>query len=612
MTGGDGARRGRQPGRRLARQLDRHVDLRSLLRLNPGPSRLGVATRAAISIGLPIVVLMAAGQGTTGFLTSLGAFAAIYGAGAAVRHRVRVIAAVGAGLCVGVVLGVLTAGLPWLSLMAMVAVTAVAGWATYALRIGPPAAFFFPLVTGVASLAASGGEDPALIVGMAVLGAVVALVVGTSDVWLRRHGVEEAAVANARRHVERFAAGSDLDEIDQRRADASSALHQAWTAVTDGGSQEHFLRDLEEIHDLYTRTTARVTGRYTGVDLRPWDATTEPTDENPVEAAGDLGRTAPEQQRVEAAQVLSTSLGRPSAAYLLRQAAWWPSESLLVAARLTLACLLAGTLATLADNGHVYWAVSFAALIVAAGGSRRAQATKAMHRVLGTVAGLGVYALLLTLDLHGWGIVVVVIVLQFVVELVVTRHYALAVSALTPLALSISAELTGMSTETVVGDRVLDTALGVGCALVVLVASGLFGHEIVMRAHARRVALAVDVVLQGLAEGTAVPGGDEQDRRRRQELYVELLESDAVARRALADAPRHIGPYREMERILSHVGYLVLGAAWHPQVATDRERFAQAREALAAVISRPVRVRRPAEELTAELREVERALVGHR
>lgn len=85
-----------------------------------------------------------------------------------------------------------------------------------------------------------------------------------------------------------------------------------------------------------------------------------------------------------------------------------------------------------------------------------------------------------------------------------------------------------------------------------------------------------------------------------------------MARRALADAPEHIGPYREMERTLSHVGYLVLGAAWHPRVAADRDRFGRARQALAVVIGRPVRVRRPADELTAELQEVERVLTGER
>lgn len=139
----------RRAGRRDLSPVDRHVDLRSLLRLNPGPARRWFAARAALAIGLPIVVLMAAGWGTTGFLTSLGAFSAIYGAGAAVRHRARVVGGVGAGLCLGVLLGALTAGQPWPALLVMVAVTAVAGWVLYALRVGPPGAFFFALSTGV-------------------------------------------------------------------------------------------------------------------------------------------------------------------------------------------------------------------------------------------------------------------------------------------------------------------------------------------------------------------------------------------------------------------------------------------------------------------------------
>lgn len=305
----------------------------------------------------------------------------------------------------------------------------------------------------------------------------------------------------------------------------------------------------------------------------------------------------------------ATSLGRPSAAYLLRQASWWPSESLLVAGRLALACLLPGALATLLGNDHVYWAVSFAALIVTAGGSRRAQATKALHRVLGTAAGLGVYAVLLRLDLHGWWMVAVVITLQFVVELLVTRHYALAVSALTPLALTISAELTDMPTETVVGDRVLDTALGVGSALLVLVLSGLFGREVVLRAHARRVAVAVDAVLRGLTEGR------HRRRGRATPAPGALRRAAGVGRGGSTRARGRTGahrPYREMERTRSHVGYLVLGAAWHPRVAADRDRFGRARQALAVVIGRPVRVRRPADELTAELQEVERVLTGER
>lgn len=592
-------------GHRFLAALDRHVDLRSLLRPAPALGRHWFALRAATAIGLPLVVSMATGHGTTGFLASLGAFAVIYGADAAVRHRAKVIAGVGAGLCVGVILGVLTAGHGWLSLGAMVAVATVAAWTTYALRIGPPGAFFFVLGTGVANLAAGGGEDPWSIIGLAVAGAVVALLIGTSDAWFGRHGVETRAVANAERQVDRFADARDPEGLDQLRADASVALHAAWTAVTDGRARERFGSDLRRVHERYVATTARVAGHFTGLDLRPWDAGGEPTDDSPVDPEGDLGRTGAEQREVEQAQVRTTSLGRPDAAYLLRQAVRWPSESLLVAARVALACGTAGMVATLLGDGHVYWAVSFATLIVTAGGSRRTQATKALHRVLGTAAGLAVYALLLRWDLEGWWLVAVVVLLQFLVELLVTRHYALAVSAITPLALTISAEVTALPPESAVADRVLDTALGVGAALGVLVLGGLGRQEAVLRAHARRVAVAVAAVLDDLTAGRQ----DTQDgRRRRQELYVELLESDAVARRSLADAPGPIAPYREMERALSHVGYLVLGAAWHTRVAVDRERFTQARHVLAELVDQPARTDRPAAELIATLRRVEGAL----
>jgi uncharacterized membrane protein YccC len=582
------------------------VDLRSLVTWAPGPPRRWFALRAAVALGLPLVVAAALGHGSSGFLTSLGAFSVLYGAGAAVRRRARVITGVGAGLWLSATVGVLTAGHAWAALIAMVAVATLSAWACYALRIGPPGAFFFALVTGVANLAAGGGTGGTLVLGLSLVGVVVAVVVGTSDGWFRSHGVEEAAVAQAERQVARFERQSSAAELGQARADASAALHAAWTAVTDGGSEPRYAARLEQVHLRYVRRTVRLAGHLTGLDVRPWEEL-ERVEEQPVDASADYGRTGAEQEEIEQTQVRQTALGRPDTAYLLRQAAWWPSESLLVAARVLVATAVAGTVATSAGNEHTYWAVAFATLIVAGGGSRRVQATKAVHRIIGTAAGLAVFALVLEVGLSGWGTVLFVVLLQGVVELVVTRHYALAVTALTPLALTISAEVTGMSTETIVLDRVLDTALGVGTALVVLVLSGVGGHELVLRAHARRVALGVDQVLADLLTGVH---DSDDGRRRRQHLYAELLESDLVARRALSDAPRQVEPYRQMERTLSHVGYLVLGAAWHSRVAGERDRFAAAREALARVLGRPVTERRPAGELTTELGAVEQALLG--
>ncbi|MGO1173283.1 MAG: FUSC family protein, partial [Actinomycetaceae bacterium] len=119
----------------------------------------------------------------------------------------------------------------------------------------------------------------------------------------------------------------------------------------------------------------------------------EPATDTVETPEADYGRTDAEQRQVERTQVRYSSLGRPDAGYLLRQAAWWPSESMLVALRLLVATAVAGTVATLLGNDHVYWAVVFAALIVQTGGTRYAQATKALQRVVGTLLGLGVFSL---------------------------------------------------------------------------------------------------------------------------------------------------------------------------------------------------------------------------
>ena len=153
------------------------------------------------------------------------------------------------------------------------------------------------------------------------------------------------------------------------------------------------------------------------------------------------------------------------------------------------------------DNAHAYWAAAFAVLVVHTGGTRSVQFHRAFQRTVGTAAGLLVFALLLRLDPTHWWIIAIIVGLQFVVELLITRNYALAVVFLTPLALLISESVTGMDPDTIVFDRAVDTLIGVGAAVLVLVVSSRLGRpELLLRAHARRVVLALDDVLADLDE----------------------------------------------------------------------------------------------------------------
>lgn len=561
---------------------------RPVFSLAPGPARRWIALRAALAVGLPLAGLTLAGfPPQEAFLAGLGVFAVLYGAGAPVRRRLRTIPAAGAGLLGSLGLGIAAADHPFLAVVLMAVVATVATFLTYALQVGPPAGFFFALDVGIGNLAASHGADARTILGVAAVGVCSAVLVGTSDLWFGAHGVEEAAVSSAEELVEAYIAEVDPSAVARSRRAASAALNRAWTAVTDGRSEDHFGGRLQRMHSRYAAAVSRSVGG--------------PDEEVTAELA-----------LQEAASARQISLGRPRARWSLRQALRWPSEDLLVAARVLAAGLVAGAFALALDNAHAYWAGAFAVLIVHTGGTRRAQLQRSFQRTIGTAVGLLAFGLVLRLDPGDWALIALVVCLQFVVEMLITRNYAAAVVFLTPLALSISAAVTDMDLSTIVYDRGIDTVIGVGVALVVVVVSGALGRpELLLRAHARRVVLALDDVLADLAERrTRTPEGMEDHLHHCRQLYVELIASDQVAARTVQDAPTAVAPYREMEQLLAHIGYLVLGATWNPRVRGERERMALARERLGGILDHKVTRTRAAADITAELRSVEEALAG--
>lgn len=559
--------------------------LRPLVTFAPSPKRRWVATRAAVAAAVPLVGISLLGNHHDAFMAGLGVFAVLYGASGPVRRRFRTIPTAGAGLLLAICLGVLTAGHPGLAILLMGAVGTVAALLTYTLGIGPPAAFFFALDVGIANLAATGGAPTEKLLGYAAVGVLSAVVVGTSDAWLGARGIEESAVSSAEDQVSAYVEEEDPEQIPRARRAAAGALNRAWTAVTDGGTEEAFEGRLQRLNNRYSSRVAR--------------AVEGPEDEVTAEMA-----------LQEAARVRQISLGRPRTTWSLRQALQWPSEDLLVAARVAMATLLAGGVALLLDNAHAYWAAAFAVLVVQTGGTRVSQLQRALHRTVGTAVGLLAFALVLELDPSHWWLIAIIVGLQATVELLVTRNYTVAVTFITPLALTIASRLTEMDMETIVVDRALDTVIGVGSAALVLLVSGRLGRpELLLRAHARRVVLALVDVLDDLAEHrTRTDEGMAAHLDHCRQLYVELIRSDGVAGRAHADAPEAVASYREMEQLLAGIGYLVLGATWHPHVRGQREQMATARQLLTPVLDHKVTRTRSAADIAADLRRVEAAL----
>jgi hypothetical protein len=131
---------------------------------------------------------------------------------------------------------------------------------------------------------------------------------------------------------------------------------------------------------------------------------------------------------------------------------------------------VAGTVAGWTGFGHSYWAM-IAATVPLHGAITGHGVSRGIHRIIGTIGGLVIAGILLGLGLEGMGLAAVVLVLQFLVELFVTRHYALAQMFVTPLALLMTEAAAPMEPWALMLERLVETVIGasVGIAFVLLV-----------------------------------------------------------------------------------------------------------------------------------------------
>lgn len=132
--------------------------------------------------------------------------------------------------------------------------------------------------------------------------------------------------------------------------------------------------------------------------------------------------------------------------------------------------LFVGLSLVLAQALHLeraYW-VPVSCLVVIQGMSLRAVWTKQLHRLLGTAIGLLVAWGILALPLGNWSIALVMMLLTFVVETAVVRHYVFAAIFITPMTILLAEAATfGQGPPgAMIQARFLDTVLGCVVGLV--------------------------------------------------------------------------------------------------------------------------------------------------
>ena len=156
----------------------------------------------------------------------------------------------------------------------------------------------------------------------------------------------------------------------------------------------------------------------------------------------------------------------------VRKAIWW--EGLFY----VLTALAAGAAANLIgghlEAGHNYWAM-VASVVPLVGHTTRHRVQRGMHRVLGTVVGLVLMALVVLMNPPLWILMVLIGFFQFLAELLVMRNYFMAQIFITPLALVGVSVATGLSTA-VMYDRMVETIIGSIIGVLGVVLGSWFGR----------------------------------------------------------------------------------------------------------------------------------------
>ncbi|KTR81587.1 FUSC family protein [Leucobacter chromiiresistens] len=129
---------------------------------------------------------------------------------------------------------------------------------------------------------------------------------------------------------------------------------------------------------------------------------------------------------------------------------------------------VAGTAVTMLwiDPHRAYWTVSAGVAVIGLSAVRRHSLARGLHRTVGTLVGAGVYLAIAPLGAIPFALVLLLTGLQFVIELVVVRNYALALVFITPLVLLLTgAAAGGGDLMGAAAERVLDTLIGSAIAV---------------------------------------------------------------------------------------------------------------------------------------------------
>lgn len=484
----------RHGGRRSLAGAGRVLSPRGALALRDAEGSLLFAARAALAVGLIAVPLVSAGRSDLAVYAVLGSFTTTFGRNLPYARRSRVLATAAVAMTACVSSGAALAawarpGDTTADAVVVGATALVAGAAKFvcdATRLSGLGAIMLLFSFAVAANGSATGPDVLPCTGLAAAGAATAWLLAAADWLVHPDRPQRLAVATALRRLADLLESAEAGHASHRtRHLATVAVLHAYqclgypppaAASRTGPARDAVFMRLTDLSWALLVGSARATAgdpagtartlrrqaRLLGVrrrsihilpELRPRLDATAPFRETGTSGVPGAGPGAPVAADTAALRATELLTGRGSRHY---------GPLVVSALRMTLGTGAAGGLAVLLHLEHGYWAAISAAAVLHSV-NLRTTAQRAVQRALGTVAGLALALAVLGTGPEPLTLVLCIVALEFLLECVVARNYALGVVFLTPLALLLS----DLSAPAPAGDLVLDRVLGSGLGIAV-------------------------------------------------------------------------------------------------------------------------------------------------
>lgn len=522
--------------------------------IKPAPGRwkfaLHVLTIVVVAVTL-ISVLLGPSMGLVGIT---GAFLGFIAQSRPVRSRLVILAGLDVTYILCVSVGALVGSDPVLLTLVLTLVSMVTVFGYNSLVAEPPGAMFLIMGSAIASYLPTVGIPTGKVILVCAIGCVSASATSLLlQLATRPRHAEQDAVDTAQTAVSAYLdadrAAIPRHQLARLRDQAFVSVFGASMILEDAVGREPRLRQWRRMNARLRRMHLAIIQQVVRVHL--------PGREVVVSGV--------EQRRY---------LGRPDWDYLLRWGLSRSSLPWLAARRMAAAVLITCTISYGSHIGHPYWAVMTTALVMSVTADRLALTHRALHRVAGTVVGIGLFFAIHATHPSGLALLVTALVLVFFIQMLAVRNYALAVIFATAMALLIStAGSTYRPVGSIAGERVLETVVGAATSVAVIWMTGRRAPIALVRRQFRRSLRSLERLLLLIADGEQSTVRGYSARR---DLSFEQLQSGRILQLAQTDLPRDLADWNLLETSLNEASYVVLAACWttDPPHAVDAEKMA--------------------------------------